>query len=65
MHPGAGLMGVGDDLRRGIERARIHVARLDADDSRLVDRRQGVGAHPPLIVDRYADNPVAAEPQHG
>ena len=55
------------DLADRVEAAGVHVAGLCRHDQRPVDRRDrgscGVRLHPPLVVGRDADHPVAPEAQ--
>jgi hypothetical protein len=53
-----------NDLGEGIKSARVHVARLDAEDRGTGDARHRSGAHATLRVDRYALYARAAQPQH-
>src|SRR5579862_5164299 len=45
-------MGARADRRRRIESAGIHVAGLDADERHVVERRQRIGSHAALAIDR-------------
>ena len=61
--PAPGLARPGADRVGGIERARVHVARLEADDRRARERRQLVGAEPPLGVGRDPHDALAPQPE--
>ena len=61
MHPGALLSRTRTDFRGWIERARVYVAGLDADDSALAEPRQFVRAHAPLAVRFHARHALASE----
>src|SRR5207248_2619331 len=63
VHPGAGGVRPLDNLGDGIERTRVHVSRLDADDRRTAYFRKRIRAHPSLSIDRNLDDPTPAEPQ--
>jgi hypothetical protein len=56
--PRATLVRDRDDLLERIERARVHVARLGADDRRPLDPREDVAK----LVDPHATTIVGADP---
>src|SRR5437773_10614952 len=61
--PRAPLVSTRADVSGGIEGSGVHVARLNADDRAVVERRQRVGTHATLSVDRHAMDTLAAEPK--
>ena len=66
VYPGTDLAAQGKNLLEGVERARVHLARLRADDRRDLDvakcRLQRLDAHATLAVDRDAASRAAADP---
>ena len=53
-------MGVRDNFESRIESAGIHIARLDANDRRILDAGQRVRTHTALVVRGNPDHAVPA-----
>ena len=64
VHPCARGVRLRANLRNGVERARVHVARLHAHDGRTGNRRQFFQAQAALSVDRHLHDPAASEAEH-
>ena len=65
--PGAVRVGDGDDRLEVVERSRVHLAGLRADDQRLPGvgehAVQELGAHPPLVVHRHDELLGPSDPE--
>ena len=55
----------GANLMRRIECAGVHIAGLDADDRPFIQARKRAGNDATLVVNRYADHPLAPKSHHG
>ena len=53
-----------DNVAKGVNRACVHITRLDAHDGFIVQRWQGIGAHSALTICRDTHDPFPSHTEH-